>query len=96
MSDTRANGKDNVYEAINSERNYQDHRWPGRIHSIDEYILFMEHHLQEARKLVATTDLDLADNRTEALNVIRKVTALGVVCMEDNGSPLREGWSGSD
>lgn len=80
-----------VYEAIDSERDYQDDRWnadttssEGR-HTASEYILYMEHYLQEARRLASTT---AEDNRT-VLDFVRKVTALGVACMEDNGAPFR-------
>jgi len=81
-----------VYAAIDSERNYQDERWGDRSHSVTEYILYMEHYLQEARRLASTTDLSVAIRHDLVMDFIRKVTALGVVCMEENGCPHREGY----
>lgn len=83
-----------VYEAIDGERAYQEARWHegttpscGK-HTATEFILFMEHYLEGARKLASTT----AEGNTEVLDFVRKVTALGVACMEENGAPRREGY----
>ncbi len=78
--------RNDVYVAINTERAYQDKRWPNeRAHTTDEFILFMEHYLHEARRLASTTP----DGNVEVLDFVRKVTALGVACMEQNGAPRR-------
>ena len=77
-----------VYDAINSERHYQA-KWGNRTQTATEYILYMEHHLAEARRLASTLDLEDHDSEIKVLNFVRKVTALGVVCMEDNGAPRR-------
>lgn len=81
-----------VYASIDSERKYQSERWGDRSHSVTEYILYMEHYLQEARKHASTTDLEIPIHHVDVLDFIRKVTALGVVCMEENGAPHREGY----
>lgn len=78
-----------VYEAIDGERDYQDQRWGSGScrgqHSTAEFLLFMEDYLAKARRIASTTaDMDVA-----VLDVVRKVTALGVVCMEQNGAPKR-------
>ena len=86
--------REEVYKAIDSERNYQDHRWSpettrtGGQHSIDEWILYMEHYLTEARSIATRLPADAANR--EGLPFIRKVTAMGVACMEQNGAPMRE------
>lgn len=78
-----------VYKAIDDERDYQDRRWnpetteSGGRHSVAEFILYMEHYLHQAR-VEASTKAD-PESRIAALDIIRKVTALGVVCMEQNG-----------
>lgn len=82
MSDRR--NREHVYEAIDSERDYQDRRWPGHTHSIPDYILFMEDYLAEARHMVSRSN-----NEASALDTIRKVAALAVVCMEEHGAPVR-------
>ncbi len=81
-----------VYKALNSERTYQDERWGDRTHTVTEYILYMEHYLEEARKRASTKDQNVPINHKDTLDFIRKVTALGVVCMEENGAPHREGY----
>lgn len=74
-----------VYKAIDSERDYQDRRWPGHTHSIPDYILFIEDYLAEARHMVSRSN-----NEAAALDTIRKVAALAVICMEEHGAPVRK------
>jgi len=81
-----------VYKAIDSERTYQEERWGDRFHSVTEYILYMEHHLELARQLASTQDQGVPVHHNDTLDCIRKVAALGVVCMEENGAPHREGY----
>lgn len=90
-----------VFSAIDSERDYQEKKWgPNRDehNSIADFILFMEHHLANAR--TAATTLDGRDPKSVPimLDYVRKVTALGVSCMETHGAPQREGhkrvWNG--
>lgn len=79
-----------VYKAIDGERAYQLRRYgyrtkPGKQlleiqKPVESYILYMEEHLAEARKLVSSCTDDV-DARKE----IRKVIALGVCCLEQNG-----------
>ncbi len=83
-----------VYDAIDSERAYQDSRWNGDTtescgkHTATEFILYMEHYLAKARALASTT----VEGDPEVLDAVRKVTALGVACMEGNGAPRRVGF----
>jgi hypothetical protein len=95
--------REEVYEAINSERNYQDKRWgpylsarrdplpehgmPGGWRSLDEFVLYMQGYMNE---LVFAAS-HYAD-KDQALDIVRKVTALGVRCMEQHGAPRREGY----
>lgn len=83
-----------VYRAIDSERAYQDSRYnpatttTGGLHTVSEWILYMEQYLHEARRLVSTqVDPKASD---DALEFVRKVTAMGVACMEQNGAPQRK------
>ncbi len=86
-----------VYKALDSERDYQDHRWAGYAgldgkhesatdRTLDEFILYMEEYLRKAREASVSGD------EAESLNAVRKVTALGVGCMERLGAPQREGY----
>lgn len=99
MSDFTQNIKrSEVYEAIDTERDYQDRRWgntlsgnrePGEFdrggdRTIDEFILYIAGYtndLVENASHFADTDVKL--------DIIRKVTALGVAAMEQHGAPLR-------
>jgi len=78
-------GKDKIYSAIDGERWYQDKKWGVKKNQVAAWILFMEHHLGEAKKYVS-----VEDNDDKALDSLRKVTALGVACFEEHGIPLRD------
>lgn len=85
--------RDYVYAVIDGERDYQDEKWndetttTGGKHTVPEFVLFMEHYLQEARRHLSTQASPDAD--LMGLDFVRKVTALGVVCMEQNGAVPR-------
>ena len=88
--------REEVYKIIDSERAYQS-KWD-RIRKEkglkrrDEYnlvecwLVWMREYLNTAFT-EATKDVD----KTKALEAIRKVTALGVACMEYHDTPPREG-----
>ena len=83
-----------VYAAIDGERDYQDMRWNENTtetagkHSVEEFVLYMEHYLQEARRLLSTQPSPKATQ--DGLDFVRKVTAMGVACMEQNGVVARK------
>lgn len=77
-----------AYNAINSERDYQEIKWDGNPHSITEYLVYMNDYINEAMHVVSRK-AD-AEANPIALDTIRKVTALGVACMEQHGAPLRK------
>ncbi len=83
-----------VYDAIDSERAYQDMRRARdhgqETHSPEEFLVYMQHYLGEALKTAATTWGPSAQLAT--MEIVRKVTALGVAAMEANGAPRREGF----
>ena len=86
--------REEVYEAIDGERDYQDGRWnestttSAGVHSVTEFVLYMEHYLTETRRLLSTQGSPKSDQ--DGLDFIRKVTALGVACMEQNGVVKRK------
>lgn len=85
MSATRAE----VYDAIDSEREYQERRWGGHRHEAESYCLFMEDYLQQARHQASRTDFTIDSELRAYLDTIRKVVTLGVACMEEHGAPQR-------
>ena len=82
----------NIIAAIDSERAYQDDRWGNQDgpdsgaygHTVDEFALYI---LTYAQKLADEASASRGDD--EKLNIVRKVIALGVACMEQHGAPNR-------
>lgn len=85
-----------VYAALDSERAYQDTRWNSQtttsegLHSIEEWLIYIENYVDEAKQQVSRNAKQVGD--ALAINTIRKITAMGVACMEQNGAPRREGF----
>lgn len=80
-----------VFGVVEGERAYQDSLAPtsdtdGK-HTVTEFILYMEDYIAEARQVASRTWGPDADRK--ALDIIRKVTGLGVACMEQNGVVAR-------
>lgn len=88
--------REEVYAAIDGECEYQEERWNENTtescgdHSVAEFVLYMEHYIQLAR-VEASTKPD-PESREATLHMVRKVAALGVACMEQNGVMEREGF----
>lgn len=82
-----------VYKALDSERDYQDKRWnpkttrTGGEHSASEWLAYMEDYIDEAQHILARESDEVA--MPKVMNIVRKVTAMGVVCMEEHGAPPR-------
>lgn len=76
-----------VYAVVDGEREYQDGlagtSETDGYHTVSEFILYMEDYIAEARSVASRTWGP--DATTKSLDIIRKVTALGVACMEQNG-----------
>jgi hypothetical protein len=70
-----------VFKDIDLERMYQDSRRNARSHPIEAWILYMEYNLSEAKKLLFSERGAIIP----ALHIIRKVTTMGVACMEEHG-----------
>ncbi len=93
--------RSDVYVAINTERAYQDKRGSpettqcGGKHEVPTFLTFMREYLRRAELLASSIAGDgVAPPGHEfegenSLDMIRKVTALGVACMEQNGAPKR-------
>lgn len=82
--------REQVFDAINSERDYQEQKWGGYFHEAESWCLFIEHYAHLARVKAATTDFSDPEALRAYLADIRKLTTLGVACMEQHGAPLRE------
>ena len=90
------NTREYVYSVIDGEREYQiaqkrnSKRHEGQPPMTpDEYILCMERCLARAREVWYHPN-----GGVDCLRYVRKITALGVACMERHGAPLRpDKWS---
>ncbi len=81
-----------VYEAIDSERDYQDKVWDNtQNNNPASFILYMEEYLNRARTLASTREeAPGTEGCEEIMDMVRKVVALGVACGEVNGMPKRK------
>lgn len=88
-----------AYSVLDSERDYQDMRivrdgstsvGDEHYHTPEEYIVYLEHYLADARATASTTWGPTAKAAT--MDKLRKVGALVVAAIEDNGAPRREGF----
>ncbi len=80
--------REEVYRAINAERDYQDNlpetRRDGRDHTVGEYIVMLHYYMNNLDKCWSMYPGD-----SEALEVMRKIAGIAVHCMEDHGAPYR-------
>jgi hypothetical protein len=84
-----------VYAAIDSEREYQDRviandpaRHDANVdadHSVGAYLTMLDSYLRKAQD--AWTDHAGHD---KALDIVRKIAGIAVHCMEDHGAPPRK------
>lgn len=86
--------REQVYAAIDSERDYQDakgvaHGGAAHTHELESYALYMDDYLREFKTQLSRTWVADGKPPIEALNTLRKVTALGVAAMEEHGAPRR-------
>ena len=85
-----------VYNVIDGERDYQEMRIvrdgttssDGHNHTPEEYLLYMEDYLNEAKHVASR--VWGAEARPAIMDIVRKVVALGVACMEQNGAVPRK------
>jgi len=84
----------NVYKLIDEERAYQDTRWnpdtteTGGKHSPAEWLVYIQSYLTEAIEMASRLPDPLSSRMV--LHNIRKITAMGVACMEQNKTESRE------
>jgi hypothetical protein len=86
--------REDVYKLIDGEREYQDVRWNAEttasegLHSPEEWVMYMEDYLTQARHILARENVQTA--YPKAMEIIRKVTAMGVCAMEQIDTKPRE------
>jgi hypothetical protein len=82
-----------VYELINGERDYQDKRWTSETsrnsaqHSPEEWFTYIRDYIEEAQHILCRESFKTSD--TKAMDIMRKVAAMAVCAIEQNGAPAR-------
>jgi hypothetical protein len=85
--------RDDVFAAINSERDYQDQKWGDTLsggrpgdgsRTVDEFSLYIIGYANDL--LVHASHFG---NEKEKLDIIRKIGGLSTACMEQHGAPHR-------
>jgi len=82
-----------VYDAINGERDYQNRKWNPQtttsdgIHSLEEWYTYIEDYVNEAKHILSRLPKQEAD--LQALHIMRKVAAMAVCAMEQHGASQR-------
>ena len=79
------NSLETVYRLIDGEREYQARRWPGHSHNVAAYLTYMHRYLHIACEVDSTTGYTNTAHFLYARGAMRKIAALAVACMEDNG-----------
>lgn len=78
-----------IYKVIDGERDYQDIRWnantttSGGVHSVTEFALFMDDYMAQMKHELSRNGNPKAIDL--ALDTLRKIVAMGIACMEQNG-----------
>jgi len=85
--------REDVYKLIDGERDYQEIRWSlstqkgPHIHTPEEWIIYMEDYINEAKHLLSRNAIP--DCYPQAMEILRKVTAMGICAMEQNETKPR-------
>ena len=83
-----------VYKLIDGERDYQNIKWNSEtttsdgIHSVEEWIVYIEDYLDQAKHVLARESKQIAD--TIAMDIMRKVAAMAVCAIEQHGTSARD------
>lgn len=82
-----------VYKLIDGERDYQNSLWNGElmtnkgIHSLEQWCVYIEDYVNEIKRSFSREPREVAT--LKGLNNMRKIAAMAVCAMEQNGAPPR-------
>jgi hypothetical protein len=85
--------REEVYKAIDSEREYQDNLWLNMDgsrhvhHSPEEWFMYMEDYINEAKHILSREAYGVCEQK--AMVIMRKVAGMAVCAMEQNGTTNR-------
>lgn len=86
--------REDVYKLIDGERDYQDKRWTKEttasegLHSPEEWVMYMMQYLLDAQYVLSKENVQTA--YPKAMEIIRKVSAMGVCAMEQHDTEPRK------
>ena len=78
-----------AFNALEGELNYQVEKWSEHRHSNAEFAVFIEEYLNDLKELVTKSDSNDPEVKRKEADIMRKVTALGVAAMIENGIAKR-------
>ena len=76
-----SNMKNTTLVAIEGEQAYQSKKWPDRNHPVAGWILIMDELIKDGK----TNSVTQAGDRP-SLEIVRKIAATAVTCMDQNGA----------
>jgi len=85
--------RNKVYEAIDTEREYQDALWLPMEgsnhdhHSPEEWFMYIEDYINEAKHILSREAYVVC--KPKAMEIMRKLAAMAVCAMEQNGTTNR-------
>lgn len=80
--------REEVYKAIDSERDYQDSKWnASTYHSLYEWLVYLQDYLTEG--IHQASRLPDKQRFPLVLDTVRKIGAMCVSAMEQHGAPYR-------
>mgnify|MGYP000140154957 CR=1 FL=1 len=86
--------REEVYKAIDTERDYQDSRWNcdttsscGK-HSPEEWYMYIENYVNEAKHILSRENVQTA--YPKAMDIMRKIAAMSICSMEQLGVEERK------
>ena len=85
--------REEVFNVINGEREYQNSVWnpttttSDGMHSFEEWYTYIQDYVREAQHILSRKPKQEAD--LLAAHIMRKVAAMAVCSMEQNGAPPR-------
>ena len=87
------NTRQQVFDLINGEREYQNSRWNENttaskgIHSPEEWFMYIEDYVNEAKHILSRENVQSA--YPKAMAIMRKVASMAVCAMEQIETPVR-------
>lgn len=85
--------REEVYEIIDTERDYQDNLWLNMDgskhmkHSPEEWLVYIDDYSNEAKHIMSRQCNDVAV--PQAMNIIRKIAAMAVCAIQQHGCEKR-------